>query len=340
MDPSGQFAYASSGGFPTSALGAPAAGAVGRGLFAYTIDATSGALTEVGGSTSLYVAGAVITDPFGRFVYALDGDNIYAFTIDSTTGALTAVAGNPIAFPSATSSMAIEPTGHFAYITGLSGIYIYSIDASTGRLTHVGSPVAVQLAAGARLQIDPSGQFVYVSPGYTSAPSQGIYAYTMDSTTGALTLVPGSPFATGAIRRSWQSSTKEVRCSARLRRRCRMRRLCVQSLNALSADRGIGTSRRSSPASRHKRPRGSKFALVSDSYEADSRSGRRSQFAAPGLRGVLPETAVADASARAVGRSGRVPVSAVPVPALVRRASVDRARAIDPRGRQHREIRR
>jgi hypothetical protein len=44
------------------------------------------------------------------------------------------------------------------------------------------------------MQLDPSGQFLYVSAS-AGAGQQRIFADTRDASTGALTLVPGSPFA-------------------------------------------------------------------------------------------------------------------------------------------------
>jgi 6-phosphogluconolactonase (cycloisomerase 2 family) len=188
VEPSGQFAYAHGiGGVPPA----------GTGLFAYTIDPTAGALAVVAVvSSTITVAGPVMTDPFGRFVYALDRGNLYAFTIKASSGALTAVAGSPFLFPSAATSMAIEPHGRFAYVTGLNGLYTYSIDALSGALSLVASPVALQLGDGTAVQIDPSGQFAYVGPG-SAAAAAGIYAYAIAADTGGPTPVPGSPFAVG-----------------------------------------------------------------------------------------------------------------------------------------------
>jgi len=68
-------------------------------FFAYTIDATSGALTPVAGSPfegSSNPDGVV--DGTGKFVYISDyGSNVFGFTIDATSGALRPVAGSPFA---------------------------------------------------------------------------------------------------------------------------------------------------------------------------------------------------------------------------------------------------
>ncbi len=71
------------------------------GVSAYTIDATSGALTPVAGSP--FAAGGftdiLAVDPTGKFAYVANvySNNVSAYTIDGTSGALTPVAGSPFA---------------------------------------------------------------------------------------------------------------------------------------------------------------------------------------------------------------------------------------------------
>jgi len=50
--------------------------------------------------------------------------------------------------------------------------------------------------------MEPSGQFAYITavePPQNAIAQAGIYAYSIDTTTGALTLVPGRRFCCGAI---------------------------------------------------------------------------------------------------------------------------------------------
>jgi 6-phosphogluconolactonase (cycloisomerase 2 family) len=196
IDPSGQFAY----------YGIAWAGGT-YSLVAATVDPTTGALTAVPRPATLFVESGpapAIVDPFGRFVYVLSGPSgnfIYGYSIDPVSGEVTEISGMPIARPAGAMSLLISPDGQFAYITASGGLYAYSISA-WGALTPVGSAVPLQIAAGQMLaapgittatQIDPSGQFLYASASAGSG-QQGIYAYTRDPSTGALTLVPGSPF--------------------------------------------------------------------------------------------------------------------------------------------------
>lgn len=190
VDPSGQFAYF--GGYASTALDAP-------GLYAFTIDAMSGALAPVVGSPVMIGSppNTVVTiDATGQFAYAPQGGLIYAFKINPASGALTPIAGSPFMVPASTSAMAIEPTGGFAYVSTSNGLYSYSIDSS-GTLTLLASSVTLKNAT--TLRIDPSGQFLYVAAAAGGVGRQGTYAYTVDDSTGALTAVAGSPFAVGAL---------------------------------------------------------------------------------------------------------------------------------------------
>src|SRR5712692_1728808 len=94
-------------------------------------------------------------------------------------------------------------TAGFAYVAnsnphGLAGsVSAYAIDSTTGALSQItGSP----FAAGAfprGMAVDPTGKFLYVpncGNDSCSTNSNGS-AYTIDSTTGALSQITGSPFA-------------------------------------------------------------------------------------------------------------------------------------------------
>jgi 6-phosphogluconolactonase len=190
IDPSGQFAYTV--GSQSAQVGAP------YGIFAFTLAATSGALTAVPATPWQQLGdvdsgtASVTIDPAGRFAYVDTATQIWAFTINPASGALTPVSGSPFAVPSASTGMAIEPHGQFAYVSASDSVYVYSI-AANGVLAMVSS---ITLAGAAGIAIDPSGQFAYVSGMITPGPAyQGIYGYTIDSDTGALTAIAGSPFA-------------------------------------------------------------------------------------------------------------------------------------------------
>jgi len=136
----------------------------------------------------------------GKFVYvALNGsDAISAFTINSSTGALTTIVGSPFPAGSVPYMVRVDPSGRFAYATAYDSddISAYSINSRTGALTPIaGSPFWFPTLNGAPsgLAVDSSGRFLYA----TDSNSNYIVAFSIDNSTGALTPMSGSPFASG-----------------------------------------------------------------------------------------------------------------------------------------------
>lgn len=172
-----------------------------------TLDPTTGAVTGGGGPATQPEqadTSAAVTDVSGKFLYVAGsiqttiGGNpyvVFEYSIDATSGTLTYVGTTPTG---AVNPIAVDPAGGYLYVADSTSIYAYSIDSSTGALTAVsGSPFTVASSSDTitgLLAIDPSGRFVYVP----SAGSSVIYALSIDSATGALTAVPGSPFPSGA----------------------------------------------------------------------------------------------------------------------------------------------
>ncbi len=204
VDPSGRFAYVAN--FCVSANDC----SVGS-VSAYTINSSTGALRAVAGSPFAAGSGpgSVTVDPSGRFAYvANSGDNtVSAYDINSSTGALSAVAGSPFAAGITPHSVTVDPSGRFAYVANfcvsandcsVGSVSAYTINSSTGALSAVaGSP----FAAGDDPQsvtVDPSGRFAYVANEDASTKlGANVSAYTINSSTGALSAVAGSPFAAG-----------------------------------------------------------------------------------------------------------------------------------------------
>jgi len=202
VDPSGKFVYmANYAGVNNS----------GASISAFTINSVTGSLTAVPGSpfsTAPAIppnnnsgANSVTVDPTGKFVYvALNGSNaISAFTINSSTGALTTVVGSPFPAGSVPYMVRVDPSGRFAYATNYDSddISAYSINSSTGALTPIaGSPFRFPTLNGAPsgLAIDLSGRFLYA----TDSNNNYVVAFSIDNSTGALTPISGSPFASGA----------------------------------------------------------------------------------------------------------------------------------------------
>lgn len=142
VDPSGQFAY-----YPILPTNTGPYDVV-----ASTINPGTGVLTTVPGTSPLvmgrggYLPAAF--DPFGRFIYLLDGELIYGFIIDPVSGALTAIAGSPFSFPSDALSMQFSPDGQFTYVTATAGLYTYSVAPGTGVLSAAGVAVPLEYNEG------------------------------------------------------------------------------------------------------------------------------------------------------------------------------------------------
>ncbi len=135
-------------GFAYVANCGSACGGIGPGnVSAYTIDGTTGALTEIPGSPfpARSYPTSVTVYPTGQFAYVANGgsNNVSAYTIDGTTGALTPVAGSPFPAGSLPSSVTVDPTGQFAYVANINSnnVSAYTIDGTMGALTPLaGSP--------------------------------------------------------------------------------------------------------------------------------------------------------------------------------------------------------
>jgi 6-phosphogluconolactonase (cycloisomerase 2 family) len=131
-----------------------------------------------------------------RFLYVnpLPGSGPYAASIGSN-GVLKLQTGgsanniNPM-------TMAIDPSGSFVFQTAQGynggtqgGVFVYAIDRTNGSL---GTAVQSQLVGQTVFAdvVDNQGKFLFVFS------SQGVNAFSIQSGTGALTAVSGSPFAT------------------------------------------------------------------------------------------------------------------------------------------------
>jgi DNA-binding beta-propeller fold protein YncE len=153
VDPSGRFAYVANQGDGT--------------VSAYTIDSTTGALTQLGNSP--FLAGrapvSVAVDPSGKFAYVANecvssndcsSGTVSAYTIDSTTGALTQLSNSPFAAGAVPFSVAVDPSGKFAYVANShsNNVSAYTINSTTGALSQLSTspflagrgPVSVAIA--------------------------------------------------------------------------------------------------------------------------------------------------------------------------------------------------
>jgi len=172
---------------------------------ALTVDPASGALTAIAGSP--YPAGsgsmAVTADVSEKFLYVANAtsSNISAFSINQTSGGLTQVPGSPFVAEAGMNSIVSDLYGLFLYaVTGNSdNLWAYSINSSSGALAPL-SGIPMGIATGTTssfLILDRSGKFLYVAA--RGSVSSEIYGFSRDSTTGAMTALPGFPVAVNGL---------------------------------------------------------------------------------------------------------------------------------------------
>ena len=169
---------------------------------AFSIDAKTGVLTPISGST-LPLQGfpgcTLSMDPTGNFLYIATSAGVSAFTLNPASGVLSSVAGSPFSDGSVLRESAIDPSGKFLYAISnnptSNTISVFTINSSSGALTPIaGSPFQMAINGFAySVAVHPSGKFLYVS----FPQSEEIAAWSIKTSTGEITVVPGSPFPSG-----------------------------------------------------------------------------------------------------------------------------------------------
>lgn len=214
ITPDGKYLYTHTDGAPVGDWqNTSACGPVTTNLWAYSIDASSGALTQVSGSPFTFQRQLCYVghqsdaiekqiDPSGKNLYLVDEANsqLLTFAIDDATGALTQ-SGQPMS--SGFSSSVIDPRGPYLYVGGVLSFTGYNIGGSTPALIP-GMPVSVppvpadNETGSTTMAVDPSGTYLFSNEnGYTSAFSccdpDGLVEFKIDAGTGALTQTTATP---------------------------------------------------------------------------------------------------------------------------------------------------
>jgi DNA-binding beta-propeller fold protein YncE len=127
------------------------------------------------------------------YVVGNSSNNVAALDIGGA-GLLTPVAGSPFAAGTAAVSIAMTPDGRRAYVTDADtvppSVSAYSVTSAGGLTPIAGSFLVGALPLGNA--VTPNGRFMYV----VNRDSKDISAFEIHGT-GALTVVPGSPFPAG-----------------------------------------------------------------------------------------------------------------------------------------------
>ncbi len=191
---------------PTPVFASPAkflyaANEVSSSISGYSVDPSTGALTALPGfPMSSGVNPVFLThDPLNKFLIVVDiaANNVRVYEIDSGTGALTEVPPSPYPLGMEPRAAAIDPSGKFVYVASqsLNSVAAFTMNSSGVLTTVPGSPFATGGTAtgsfGCCVVVDPTGKFVYV------ADIANVYAFSINASSGALTLVATVPAPTG-----------------------------------------------------------------------------------------------------------------------------------------------
>lgn len=164
----------------------------------------NGALNPVPGSpfATANAAGfasaiGLTVDPAGKFLFVADhmAQTVVPFSITST-GALTSVAALPAPAPSCSVSchnnplrLTVHPNDRFVYATNVQAGTVTAFSMANGVLSPIGDVATGTHPFGVAL--DPSGQFLFA----VNKVDNSISAYTVNSSTGMVTPISGSPFS-------------------------------------------------------------------------------------------------------------------------------------------------
>ena len=174
-------------------------------IFGFSRNATTGRLTTLPGF-SIPVAGQVNHGTFDGEYLLLTGNNVFGtagglsvYSLNASTGSLTLVTGSPFQVRDDPSGVAADATGRYVYVpnTADATISAFTLDSATGGLTPVsGSPFPSggngTINGPLGIAADGAGKFIYVCNA-----SNDVSAFSVNSATGALTPVAGSPFRDG-----------------------------------------------------------------------------------------------------------------------------------------------
>jgi 6-phosphogluconolactonase len=166
----------------------------------YSVNSSTGALTPLS-NFPLTIGGnpAFVThDPQGKFLLVADISQalVHVYGIDATTGALTEISPSPYSVELEPRALAFDPSGKFLYVASQQENSVTAFTmSSSGVLTAVaGSPFSTggTHASACCVVVNSTSQFVYV------ADLDNVYAFSINSSSGALTLVNTVPGPTQA----------------------------------------------------------------------------------------------------------------------------------------------
>jgi 6-phosphogluconolactonase (cycloisomerase 2 family) len=174
-------------------------------VYGFTIVPSNGALAATGqGSVNANNLPQFVTSDKGGYrLYVGDywSGDIFPYFIDRQNGYIFPVPGAPFAVNRSVTSIAVHPSGDWVFATGDEnasgdGISVFAVQSNGSLVEAAGSPYSTQ-PGPFRVVMDPSGQYLYVAMTEDGGSNQNFYVdgFSFDASTGALTPLPGSPFA-------------------------------------------------------------------------------------------------------------------------------------------------
>ncbi|MGB8013737.1 MAG: beta-propeller fold lactonase family protein [Terriglobales bacterium] len=152
-----------------------------------------------------------VVDPSGNYLlvsnlYGSNGDDgdISVYSIDASSGVLTEVAGSPFSANQYPTAISFTHSGKFLYVTNPGIGMVSSFSFADGVLTQLSNSPVYSGAGASGLVVNANDSVLYVAnPSATNLPPYAttvgnISGFSIDSTTGELTSIAGSPFASVA----------------------------------------------------------------------------------------------------------------------------------------------
>jgi 6-phosphogluconolactonase (cycloisomerase 2 family) len=180
MDSNGKFVFVANQGSNTISV--------------YSVDSSTGLLTEITGSPFATAAGPSGLAMTGNTLFVANqvAGTVSVYSVDQTSGSLTQSAGSPFAAGTSPTALDVDSGGKFLYVADMAAnsVLAFSIGSSGQLSTISGSPIA---AGTAPVNVRVVGSSVYVA----NSGSGNVSGYSIGGS-GALTAISGSPFTAGA----------------------------------------------------------------------------------------------------------------------------------------------
>jgi 6-phosphogluconolactonase (cycloisomerase 2 family) len=168
----------------------------------FSIDTTTGALSLPSAIAGPNYARNMVASPTANVLYVADPNVgvIDVYAMNGSDGSLTSTAveqvpANTISSHAGPISMAIGRAGETLYVADELNVVDAFVLGAGGAFSPVpGSPFPASTSPEG-IALTPNGKYLYVSNNYDQMG--GISAFAVDSSTGALTAISGSPFPTG-----------------------------------------------------------------------------------------------------------------------------------------------